>query len=200
MLAVCCLVPHPLSIDFVHGGKAMVHAKKITAADRGKRLARGPITIGALTERIAKPALGKRGFAGGEILARWTSIVGDDLATFAVPLEVKFPRGKNAGATLVLRISSGAAATMLHLKTPLILERINAFFGYKAIDKVQAAQGPLPRAKKIPRPARTSAPKPVNLSEALDRLGAAVQQRAARDVDIKTSETKPSAPPAFPPS
>ena len=84
---------------------------KITAADRGKRLSRGPVIIGTLTERVAKPALGKRGFAGGEVLAHWSTIVGDDLAAFAVPLEVKFPRGKNAGATLLLRISSGAAAT-----------------------------------------------------------------------------------------
>ena len=169
--------------------------RKITAADHGKRLSRGPVTIGALTERIAKPALGKRGFAGGEILARWSAIVGDDLATFAVPLEVKFPRGKNAGATLVLRISSGAAATMLHLKTPLILERVNAFFGYKAIDKVQAAQGPLPRAKKIPKPTRAQAPKPANLSEALDRLGDAVQRRTTQTVDIKPAE-----PSTLPPS
>ena len=156
---------------------------KITAADRGKRLARGPVTIGALTERIAKPALGKRGFAGGEILARWSTIVGTELASFAVPLEVKFPRGKNAGATLLLRISSGAAATMLQLKTPLILERVNGFFGYKAIDKVQAAQGPLPRTEKPAGPLKTASAKPSTVSEALERLGTAVQRRTAEDVD-----------------
>jgi hypothetical protein len=156
---------------------------RITAADHGKRLSRGPVTIGTLTERVAKPALGKRGFAGGEILARWSTIVGDDLATFAAPVEVKFPRGKNAGATLVLRISCGAAATMLHLKTPLILERVNGFFGYKAIDKVQAAQGPLPRPKKVPEPIKPAAPKPSTLSDALERLGTAVQRRTAPDAD-----------------
>ena len=157
---------------------------KLTAADHGKRLARGPITIGALTERVAKPALGKRGFAGGEILKRWSEIVGDDLATFAVPLEVKFPRGKNAGATLLLRIASGAAATMLQLKTPLILERVNGFFGYQAIDKVQAAQGPLPRAKKPPMPLKPAAPSPSTVAEALERLGEAVQQRSAAGVNV----------------
>ncbi len=157
---------------------------KITAADRGRRLARGPVTIGALTERVAKPALGKRGFAGGEILKRWPEIVGSDLATFAVPLEVKFPRGKNAGATLLLRIASGAAAAMLQLKTPLILERVNGFFGYAAIDKVQAAQGPLPRAKKPPKPLKTAPPSPSTVAEALERLGEAVQQRAASGVNV----------------
>jgi hypothetical protein len=168
---------------------------KITAADRGKRLARGPVTIGALTDRIAKPALGKRGFAGGEILTRWSTIVGPELAAFAVPLEVKFPRGKNAGATLLLRISSGAAATMLQLKTPLILERVNGFFGYKAIDKIQAAQGPLPRAKKPAEPLKTTGSKPSTIAEALERLGTAVQRRTAECVD----KTPPSNH-VFPPS
>ena len=151
--------------------------------------------IGTLTERVAKPALGKRGFASGEILARWSTIVGSDLATFAVPLEVKFPRGKNAGAMLLLRISSGAAATMLQLKTPLILERVNGFFGYKAIDKIQAVQGPLPRAKKAPEPLKTAANKPENISEALERLGAAVQRRTAPDVD-KTLRSNSVFPPS----
>ena len=160
---------------------------KITAADHGKRLARGPVTIGVLTERLAKPALGKRGFAGGEIISHWPTIVGPELAAFAAPLQIKFPRGKNAGATLLLRISSGAAATMLHLKTPLILERVNGFFGYAAIDKVQAAQGPLPnrgpRTNKPAKPLKTATSKPSTVTEALDRLGAAVQRRAAGDVD-----------------
>ena len=98
---------------------------KLTAADHGKRLARGPITIGALTERVAKPALGKRGFAGGEIL-----------------------------------------------------------FGYQAIDKVQAAQGPLPRAKKPPMPLKPAAPSPSTVAEALERLGEAVQQRSAAGVNV----------------
>ena len=166
----------------------MAHPK-ITAADHGKRLARGPVTIGALTERIAKPALGKRGFAGGEILNHWPTIVGPELAAFAVPLQVKFPRGKNAGATLLLRISSGAAATMLHLKTPLILERVNRYFGYAAIDKVQAAQGPLPRATKQAKAAEpmessdSGTSRPSTVAEALSRLGAAVQRRDAQNVD-----------------
>ncbi len=153
---------------------------KITAADKGKRLARGPVTIGTLTERVAKPALGKRGFAGGEILSHWSEIVGAELAAFAVPLEVKFPRGRNAGATLVLRIASGAAAAMLQMKTPLIIERVNRFFGYTAIDKVQAAQGPLPRKplkRKAPDAAQINASRPATVSEALAKLGAAVKQR-----------------------
>ncbi len=115
-----------------------------SAAQNPARRARGPVNIGHLTGRIARPALGKRGFAGAEILTHWATIVGADLAAFACPLEVRYPRGKNAGATLHLRVASGAAATLLHMKLPAIVERINRFFGYQAVSQVQAAQGPLP--------------------------------------------------------
>ena len=62
------------------------------------RLARGPVKIAGLATRAAKPALGKRGFAAGEILTHWESVVGPELAAFACPLEIKFLRGKTAAA------------------------------------------------------------------------------------------------------
>lgn len=140
------------------------------------RIARGPITIAALSARAAKPALGKRGFAAAEILTHWPSIVGPELAAFACPIEIKFPRGRNAGATLHLRIASGAAATLLHLKTPTILARVNGFLGYGAVTALQVAQGPLPRTRvAVPAAAVTEAP--ATLDEALAKLRAAVEQR-----------------------
>jgi hypothetical protein len=141
------------------------------------RLARGPIRLGALSARAAKPALGKRGFGAAEILTHWPDIVGADLATFACPIELKFPRGRNAGATLHLRIASGAAATLLQLKTPTILSRVNGFLGYEAVSAIQVAQGPLPRvARKAPAPVDRSAP-PTTLDAALSKLRAAVELR-----------------------
>ncbi len=140
------------------------------------RLARGPVNIASLSMRAAKPALGKRGFAAAEILTHWATIVGPDLAAFAVPIEIKFPRGKNMGATLHLRIASGAAATLLHLKTPTILARVNGFMGYGAVAALQVAQGPLPRARPAPPPVRPGET-PTTLDAALAKLRAAVEQR-----------------------
>jgi hypothetical protein len=140
------------------------------------RLARGPINIASLASRAAKPALGKRGFAAAEILTHWESVVGSELAAFACPLEIKFPRGKNAGATLHLRIASGAAATLLHLKTPTILARVNGFLGYSAVSAIQVAQGPLPRRRVSPPPA-TPEEAPTTLDGALAKLRAAVELR-----------------------
>src|SRR5690606_25444311 len=93
-----------------------------------------------------------RGFVSADILTHWPAIVGTDLAAYACPLEVRFPRNRNAGATLVLRVANGAAATLLHLKTPVVGERVNRFFGYGAVARVEAGQGP-PVDRRPARPA-----------------------------------------------
>lgn len=140
------------------------------------RIARGFITIASLSAKAAKPALGKRGFAAAEILTHWPTIVGPELAAFACPIEIKFPRGKNAGAVLHLRIANGAAATLLHLKTPTILARVNGFMGYGAVASLQVAQGPLPKRRPAPA-AVTPSETPTTLDGALAKLCAAVELR-----------------------
>jgi len=140
------------------------------------RLAKGMVRLANFSVRAAKPALGKRGFGAAEILTHWETIVGPELSAYACPLEIKFPRGKNAGATLHLRIASGAAATLLHMKTPTILARVNGFLGYGAVSALQVAQGPLPRARAKPA-AVTITPAPTTLDDALAKLRAAVEQR-----------------------
>ena len=161
-----------------------------TPSEKSRRFRHGPINIGNLTGRLTKPALGKRGFAGAEILTHWPTIVGAELAAFACPLEVKYPRGRNAGATLHLRVAHGAAAAMLQMKIPAIIERINRFFGYEAVVQVQAAQGPMPKRAKAPTAPPPLSPEAAALVEsqvenmasgpvkaALTKLGNALQQR-----------------------
>ena len=140
------------------------------------RIARGFVNIANLSARAAKPALGKRGFAAAEILTHWPTIVGAELAAYACPIEIKFPRGKNAGAVLHLRIANGAAATLLHLKTPTILARVNGFMGYGAVASLQVAQGPLPKRRPAaPEIQPSEAPK--TLEDALAKLRATVELR-----------------------
>ncbi len=158
--------------------------------EKPRRWRQGPVNIGNLTGRLTRPALGKRGFAGAEILSHWPTIVGAELSAFACPMEVKYPRGRNAGATLHLRVSHGAAAAMLQMKIPAIIERINRFFGYEAVVQVQAAQGPMPvraRPQAAPAPLTAAAAAQVErevaaiasepLKAALMKLGKTLQQR-----------------------
>lgn len=161
-----------------------------TRVEKPRRWRQGPVNVGTFTGRLTRPALGKRGFAGAEILSHWATIVGPELSAFAVPLEVKYPRGRNAGATLHLRVSHGAAATMLQMRLPVIIARINRFFGYEAVAQIQAAQGPLPPRPRAPTPPPPLPPAALAqvegqvagvtsepLKAALLKLGKALQQR-----------------------
>ena len=161
-----------------------------TGAAPPRRWRQGPVNIGSLTGRLTRPALGKRGFTSAEILSHWPAIVGADLAAFAYPMQVKFPRGRNNGATLQLRVAHGAAAALLQMKLPAVKERINRFFGYEAVSDVQAAQGPLPApARKAPAPRPLTAAQEAGIDraladlspgparDALTKLGKNLQQR-----------------------
>lgn len=152
--------------------------------DKANRLSRGPMTIASLTLRLTKPILGKRGFVGADILAHWSVIVGPELARFAVPMEVRYPRGRNAGATLVLKVANGSAATLLQMKAPAVIERVNRFFGYAAIAQIQSIQGPLP-AVAAPIPEPVTEERPATLADALAKLGKAVQHKTTYSVTPK---------------
>jgi len=142
--------------------------------------------------RLAAPILGKRGFAEAEMVLQWAAVVGDDLARLSVPVKLSFgaPGTLDAATrrdgTLLLRVAPGSAVEFQHLE-PVIVERINRFFGYRAVARLSLKQGPLPRRPAPPRPPRSLTPGEAyrldeglagitdpELRTALERLGRAV--------------------------
>lgn len=111
--------------------------------------------LGQHVGKLTKRAFGRRGFADGVIIANWKSVIGDHLAELSEPERITYPQGKRSGGTLHLRIASGSIAVELQHLEPLLIERINGHFGYKAVDKVRLIQAPLEKRpdsrKKIPR-------------------------------------------------
>lgn len=128
--------------------------------------------------RIAAPALKERGFASAQLIAQWTSVMGADLAGKITPDRLSFPRGERRDGTLRVRVAPGLAPEVQH-RSPLILERINAFFGYGAVSRLVLVQGP------PVRPPRPAPPRPRPLGpderEALDRRLAGIEDPALRD-------------------
>jgi hypothetical protein len=125
--------------------------------------ARRPKPLSNMVERLTKSMLGRQGFAHGAIISKWPEIVGLDMARHTQPEKIVFSRDGVSGGTLHLRCASGALATEVQHLEPQILERINTFFGYKAVVRVKLIQGPLPRAKLAPQ---TQPPRPLSPSEA----------------------------------
>ncbi len=158
-----------------------------------QRLAQGLVGVAGLVNRLTRPVLGNRGFAGADVIAHWSTIVGPELASVACPLSMKFDRHNRYGATLMIRVASGAAATLLQFKTPQIIERINRFFGYQAVSKLSVTLGALPKpvaaantdaAPASPEETAAVAEHVANVSSpalrlALSQLGLAVRRRSA---------------------
>jgi hypothetical protein len=134
-------------------------------------------------------AFKQQGFASAELVTRWTDIVGPEIAAHAEPLKVQWPRAVGNEApepgTLVLRVDGPTAIEIQHLAT-VILERVNRFFGWQAVDRLALRQAPLSRrgkqAAKVIDPeaaARIAATLPEitddELRQALARLWAAVK-------------------------
>ena len=99
--------------------------------------------LAADVPHIVKPALGKRGFVEGQLVAQWADVVGSDLARRMMPEKLTFPSGQRRDGTLRLRVAPGFALEVQH-REPQILERLNTFFGYRALARLVLVQGPLP--------------------------------------------------------
>jgi hypothetical protein len=124
--------------------------------------------IGATLPRIAKPVLGKQGLGEAELLQQWPAIIGDDLARYCWPIKLSFPRGQRRDGTLRLRVASALALEIQH-REPVLLERINGYFGYRAVTRLALIQGGTPPAAERP-----PSPRPLAAAERAaldDRLG-----------------------------
>jgi hypothetical protein len=145
----------------------------------------GPLPVATLVSKLTRKALGKYGFSYGGLITEWETIVGHDLAQSCTPEKLTFPSNKRDSGVLRLRADGGAALELQHLE-PQILERINSYFGYRAVSRLQLVNGPVrrnanepspkPRTQAAPtfNPCKVSDPK---LRDVLERLGKSMQRR-----------------------
>ncbi len=159
--------------------------------------------LGAAVARVTAPAFRRRGFAEAGILTDWPHIVGSQLASQTEPERLSFARGTRVDGTLQVRVA-GAWATELQHLAPQVIERVNSYFGYRAVDRLAILQAPLSHAEAEPPPLgersgkrRHEVDQPALAQPALDSgasnvenaelrralisLGAAVKDRPGRD-------------------
>jgi hypothetical protein len=166
-------------------------ARELRASPFGGR------SVGAYVPRLTRKAFEKYGFSAATLLTDWSTIVGADLARHTEPERLRWPKGVavyeeaesdargRPGATLILRVDA-AHALELQYKGRQIIERINAYFGYRAVESLRLVQGVPPVAER-PRPAppaRQSAPVPeldaiadAALRHALERMAHGIVMR-----------------------
>ena len=127
-----------------------------------------PRAAGDLVGDVGGQSFRRFGFMQSSIVSRWAEIVGERYAKVSTPESIRFPNGKKAGGTLTLTVEGAHGPLMQHLG-PLVIERVNRFFGYEAVSKIAFRQGRAVRAE--PRPARPAfAPVPKELGEGLREI------------------------------
>ena len=167
-----------------------------------------------LIGKVVGDAFTRQGFASAELVTRWSEIVGADIAAHSEPMKITWTRpvvsahrsaagapgsGRGAAPTggtdtgwgqqpgvLVLRVEGPAAVEIQHCGE-VICERVNRFFGWRAVERISLRQAPLRRGEGKPargpdadETARVAATldgiADDDLKAALARLGASVKR------------------------
>lgn len=141
-----------------------------TPSARGRRRRGFEAAASLLGARVQKAAEG-RGFAVARLLTHWPEIAGEPLARLTRPVRISHSRG-GFGATLTL-LTSGASAPMVEMALPQLRERVNACYGYNAVQRIALTQTAASgfaegQATFTPAPSRPAAPDPQAQQKARD--------------------------------
>jgi len=139
-------------------------------------------SLAAPLAKVTKPILRRRGLASAQVVSKWEEIMGAQMAAHSIPQ--RYVPDRRGGGTLHIRVGGGWATEFQHLE-PQIIERINTFFGYRAVSRLVLSQGPVPQRERRARQVAcaddgAAAPVAVDdeaLRQALQRLGRAVRSR-----------------------
>ncbi|MCK0195963.1 DciA family protein [Ancylobacter sp. 6x-1] len=163
---------------------------------RGNRAARplADFIHGTIAESCAR-----RGLAAVEIVTHWPDIVGSLLAARALPTRLAWPTRQESDepAVLHVRVEGGYAIELQH-DAPIVIERINRYFGWRCVGRLALRQAPVglsrPVQRRVPPPdaaacdaaTRRMAALGISgfederLASALARLGACVAREGRR--------------------
>ena len=91
-----------------------------------------------ITENIVEKNLSRLGSIQNHIFFNWAHIAGQ-YADITIPHKIKFGRKKNIDGQITLKVQNGFGLEVQYA-TPLLLDQINARFGFKAISKIKIIQ------------------------------------------------------------
>ena len=89
---------------------------------------------------LAKKLVGKKAFAEADVICNWGDIVGNDVASYSKPLKIDFKKGERTGGTLYVETYGGAFALELQTKSKFLIDKVNVFFGYQAVQQLKIVQ------------------------------------------------------------
>lgn len=132
----------------------------------------GAKAIGDLMPDIGRTAFRRFGFVQSSVVTRWPEIVGPTHALVCSPEAIRFPPGEKSEGILQLVVKP-AHAPLIQQVLPEIIERVNRFFGYKAVARAKIRQGDVkpPSGETRPKPPPSLKPIPMELGDSLRDIG-----------------------------
>jgi hypothetical protein len=149
--------------------------------------------ISDLMPEVGRTAFRRFGFVQSSVVSRWPEIVGPRHARVCAPESIRFPPGEKSEGILQLVVVPAHAPIIQHV-IPEIIERVNRFFGYKAVARVKLRQGEVkpPPALEPPTAPPSLKPIPIELGESLRDIGdpelRAVLESLARSMGTRNEE------------
>lgn len=131
-----------------------------------------PRAIAELMPEIGRTAFRRFGFIQSSVVTRWPEIVGPHHSRICAPEAIRFPPGEKSDGILQLVVVPAHAPLIQHV-IPEIIERVNRFFGYKAVAKVKMRQGIVKSGSTNEKRAAPPSLKPIpmELGESLRDIG-----------------------------
>ncbi|MEN7535812.1 DUF721 domain-containing protein [Aurantiacibacter flavus] len=154
-----------------------------------------PRQVSDLVPQIGRAAFRRFGFVQSSVVTRWHEIVGEHHAKVCAPESIRFPPGEKAEGMLNLVVAPGHAPLIQHV-IPEIIERVNRFFGYRAVARVKMRQGKVqpPSAQAARGGPPSLKPIPMELGDSLRDIGdpelRTVLESLARSFGSEEDETK----------
>ena len=152
---------------------------------------RNAAPLADLVGKTVGDAFARQGFAAVEIVTHWQEIVGEDLARRSEPIKLTWPRRDDPDSIGVLQVRvEGAYALEIQHLQPVIIERVNRYFGWRCVGRLAIRQGPVAPRRKKPAPRKEPSPLEIenarkaigpfddaDLGQSVARLGALIKDR-----------------------
>jgi hypothetical protein len=90
---------------------------------------------------LNKPLIGKKGLHYQKLLKDWSSIVGHEIARYAIPTRITTSRKTNISENILyIATNNAASAAELVYHLTILREQINFYFGYEYIHHLKIIQ------------------------------------------------------------
>ena len=95
--------------------------------------------VGKSLPKIIDKNIKKRNFVEITLIKQWKEIIGQDIAKYCWPIKIVFSDIKNSNGIIFLKTKRGRSME-IEFKNDEIIEKLNQYFGYKAINKISVVQ------------------------------------------------------------